>query len=298
MTLPTLTIEDSPEAVLAEHVHSRTTTAADPLAAEHSPAFDAQITDWSEVSVLRTQLLIAIAQALANGFYLDHTLNQTVDDLVLALQKITKKDKSDPLWSVFLNGHEPAQLKKPILAGQLAQMLLWPPALAASSHQELQELGAALAPLLPLAVAAEKAIADAKQALVTFDKLGRWRHHIDKSNAVRVAAYGALLEVPHQNPALKLPGDYADLFFLHDTSRRGASKPRDSADIAAEIKAHKEKAAALEAPLQAALKREEDEAAERARRAEAQKELDAVNQSEKENRDRKKALEKELGKKK
>jgi hypothetical protein len=46
------------------------------------------------------------------------------------------------------------------------------------------------------------------------------------------------------------------------------------------------------------VKREADEETERVRLAEAQKELDAVNQLDKENKDRKKALEKELGKKK
>jgi len=298
MTFSTLTIDDPPEDVLAEHVHCRTTMAADPLASAHSLAFDLQITDWIEVSTLRTGLIIAIAQARANGFHLDRRLNYIVDDLVLALQKVTNRDKSDPLWFVFLKGQEPGQVKKPILAGQLAQMLLWPPALAATPHQELQAIGFALTPLLPLAVAAEQAIAEAKQALVTFDNVGRWRQHVDKSNAVRAAAYGALLEVPHKNPALKLPADYADLFVLHDTSRRGAKKPRRAEDIAAEMKAHTEKAAALEGPLKEARKREEEEEADRARRTEAQKELDAVNQRDRENRDRKKELEKELGKKK
>ena len=65
-----------------------------------------------------------------------------------------------------------------------------------------------------------------------------------------------------------------------------------------EIKGYKEKAAALEGPLAEAVKREADEEAERVRLGEAQKELEVINQREKENRERKKALEKELGKKK
>lgn len=298
MTVPTLTINDPPQDVLEDHVHCLTTMAADPLCASLAPAFEGQIADWTEVNTLRIQRLIAIAQAVANAFQLDLKLNRVVDDLVNALQKLTKKDKSDPLWTVFLNGQEPAQFKKPILAGQLATMLLWPPALAASTHPELNDIGTALAALLPDAVAAEQAVAAAKQTLVTFDNVGRWRQHVDQSNAVRAAAYGALLEIPHQNPALKLPLDYADLYFLHDTSRRGANKPRSSAEIAAEIKALTVKAEQLQAPLKDALAREQTAAEALARREQAAKELAAVNQQGKEMQAKKKELEKELGKKK
>ena len=176
-------------------------------------------------------------------------------------------------------------------------MLLWPPALAAAPQQELEDLGAALAPVLSVAVVAEKAIATAKQALVTFDNVGRWRQHVDQSNAVRAAAYGALLEIPHQNPALKLPLDYADLFVLHDTSRRGANKARTSAEIAAEIKSLTGKIDQLQAPMKDALVREQNAAAALARREEAAKELAAVKQQEKEAKAKKKELEKELAKK-
>lgn len=298
MTLPTLTINAQPVDVLAEHVHCRTTMAADLLAAAHAPAFDALITDGIEVTTLRLQVVIAIAQARANGFQLDLQLNKLLDDLVLALQKVTDRDKGDPLWFVFLKGKEPAQIKKFLLGEQLALMLLWPAALGASPHQALKDIGAALAPVLPLAVKAEQAIADTKQALITFDNVGRWKQHIDRSNAVRATAYGDLLEVPHKNPALNLPSDYAEPFFLHDTSRRGAGKPRSAEEIGREMKAYTDKAAALQVPLAEAVKREADEETERVRLAEVQKELDAVNQREKETRDRKKELEKELGKKK
>ena len=89
MTLPNLSLDSTAESMLAEHVHCRTTMAADPFAAAHAPAFDALITDGIEVTTLRLQLVIAIAQARANGFQLDLQLNKFVDRLVLALQKIT-----------------------------------------------------------------------------------------------------------------------------------------------------------------------------------------------------------------
>lgn len=109
-----LTINDAPQDVLEDHVHCFTTTAADPLAASLAPAFKAQITDWTGVNGLRIQLLIGIAQAIAHAFQVDVQLNRFVDDLVNLLQKITKKDKDDPVWTVYLNGQEPGQVKKPI----------------------------------------------------------------------------------------------------------------------------------------------------------------------------------------
>ncbi|MEO7596080.1 MAG: hypothetical protein ABI134_33030, partial [Byssovorax sp.] len=96
----------------------------------------------------------------------------------------------------------------------------------------------------------------------------------------------------------KLPLDYADLFFLHDISRRGATRARSSAAIAAEISALTVRIEQLQEPMKDALAREKVAAEALARREEAAKELAAVNQQAKDMKIRKKELEKELGKKK
>ena len=293
MPLPTLTLEDSPEEILNQHIHSRTTLAADPLAEKLALLFDPLLADWKEVHGLRLQLVIDSAQTVARAFYIDTELNR----LVAALESLVgKRNKKDPLWEVFLQDQEPAQFKKPILAGQLKAMMLWPAPLAESKQPELIEIGAALARVLP--TAAEQAVAAAEQAIQTFDTLGRWRQHIDHSNAVRATAYGALLEIPHKNPEAKLAADYAELFFLHDTSRRGANKPRSSKEIAAELKGLSAKMEPLNAALKEATEREKAAEAAQVRREEKQKELALLKQQEKETKERKKELEKALAKKK
>lgn len=270
MSAPILTIDDPTDSVLNEHVHTLTLVQADPLAASLQPTFEALITDHMNVTALRVNLVIAIAKASAKAIYVDVQLNDIVDQLVAALQKVTKKNRKDPLWSVFLGNQDPSAFKRPILRGQLKAMRVWPASLTASAHDELKDIAPKLAALLPSADSAEQELAASKQALVTFDSVGAWADHITKSNAERQAAWGFLSQLPHNNPALKLSNGFADLFFLHDTSRRGASAPRTSKDIADDIAALENKLAPLKAELEAAIvaekKAEEDAANEAALR--------------------------------
>jgi hypothetical protein len=176
-------------------------------------------------------------------------------------------------------------------------MKLWLPALKASSSTELNDIAAALAPILPLADAAEADIRTARQQILEYRTVGRWRQHIDKSNGARAASYGALLEVPHQNPDLKLPADYADLFFLHDTSRRGADKTRSATEIAAEIHALEGKLVELGKEKAQAEQREAEAAKAQADREQQEKELANLDAQDRQNEERRKELKKELGKK-
>ncbi len=212
------------------------------------------------MSALRVELLIAIATASAKAFYIDAQLNLITDELVASLLKITKKDRDDPLWRVFFNGKDVSEFKRPILGGQLAAMRLWPTALESSPHDELKAIGAKLAPLLPVADAAEKDVLAQDQREVEFRNVGRWRQHVDRSNAERKAAFGFLSELPHKQPELKLPSGYADFFFRHDTSRRKANQLRTSEDIAKEIRGLKDRIVDLEQDHEKALEREKEEA--------------------------------------
>lgn len=235
MPVPTLTIADKPEDVLEENVHTRTTLQADPLAASLSPPFDGLITEYKQVTSARIDLVVTLFQCTATAFQVDTQLNGVVDDLVRLLTQHVGPDRTAAEWVVFFQNVEPYSFKRPILGAQLDKMKTWPSALAMSTHAEIQALGAKLTPLLAAGDSAAAAIQAAEQARINFDNMGSWRQHIDKSNAARATAYGALLQIPHQNPTAKLPSDYAELFFLHDTSRRGAGKPRSSADIQAEL---------------------------------------------------------------
>jgi hypothetical protein len=269
--------------------------AADSLAAALAPSFDKLLSDWNDVNATRIQLVVNIAQAKANAYQLDAKLDAIVDKLVLALKKLTE-DRSDPLWDTYLQSLTAWELKKPVLADQLKQMALWPPSLLASPHQELKDLEAELTPLLAIAVPAEAAVDTAEQALRDFHNVGGWAQHIEQSNVTRTSAFGVLLAIPGQNTALKLPSDYQDLFFLHDTSRR-ATKPKSSDDIKKEQEAHALAGKKLDADLAEALAREKQEADDQAAREQLQKDRDAQDQAEKDAKAKKKALDKELAKK-
>lgn len=298
MAHPMIQLDDSPDDVLKNHVHSYTTTNADPLAQAVAPGFDALITDWKSTNDKRIQLVTALAQAQANAIYLDAQFDRIVDQLVAALDKITGKDRTDGLWYPYFKGRDASEVKRPLLKQQLAEMALWPSSLQASPYQELKDIGAALAPLIAPGQAADTALATARHALVEFKKIGAWAQHVDKSNTTRADAYGKLLMVPSQNPAQRLASDYQETFFLHDTSRRGASKPRSSQEIAEEMKALQAQLDQLAKDLADAQKREADEAKAEEDRAKKAAELTALKQQNKEGRAREKALKKELGKKK
>jgi hypothetical protein len=266
-----------------------------PFAAVYAPKFDNLVADWQTVRATRIQLVIAIARAYAKALQLDSQLDRFVDLLVLVLDKLTNKDRSDPIWFVYFKGEDPSSFKKPILAGQLLNMAVWTDSFLKSGHQELIDLIPVLAPILPLATAARDAHLAAKQALVDFEKVGPWRQHIDNSNAVRTNIYGDLNDVPTQNPAAKLRPDYAEQFFLHDTSRRG-KKLKSSAEIGEEIKAHQDEILVLQEQQTDAIKREEKAAQDKAKEDQLLAELAAEKQKEKDAKAKQKQIEKDLKK--
>lgn len=297
MPIPKLEIDHSPDGVLEEHVHCLTTMRADPLAAVHAPKFDDLVTDWTEANASRIKLVIAIGQAAANAQRLDSQLNGIVDAVVFALKQIPDADLKERLQNALLKGQPPSALKRPILAEQLATMSVWPGTLAASAIPALVDIEKKLSPLLPLAIEAEANVSRAKQDLVDWKNVGRWRQHIDLSNAQRAAAYGDLLEAPHKNQGMHLPADYADSFFLHDTSRRGINKLKGSKQLAEELEALKTKLGGLEQQLGEAVAREAAEAEALVLTEQKQKELASLKQQDKDNKAKQKQLQKELKKK-
>jgi hypothetical protein len=294
----TLTLDDKPSDVLEEHVHTYTAVQADPLTASYAAGFDALITGYTVVTTDRIKLVVAIGKAKAGARYIDGKLDVVAALLANALDKVT--DKSDPRWQFYLEGQDLSVFTRPVLSKQLAKMALWPGYLAQEPEPELVAVGVALAPLLAPAKLAADAIDQAEKALEAFDTTGAWAQYIEASNAARDDAYGAFADIPHQNSALKLPKTYADGFFLHDTSRRGAGKPRSAADLDAELKAAKATVEKLGKDLAAAQEREAQDAAEAKALAEKEAALAALKQKKKEDDAEKKQLEKEIkkGKKK
>jgi hypothetical protein len=125
--------------------------------------------------------------------------------------------------------------------------------------------------------------------------VGGWADHITLANAGRTDAYGTLLDIPHQHPELKLPADYAEMFYLHDTSRR-PEKPKTSAELRKELTKHDEDRKLLEKAITDAEQREAAEAAHEAELASKQQELNAIEERSKQDEARRKELQEELAK--
>lgn len=295
MALRTLTTDQPQDEVLQEHIHPLTLASADPLAAPVVPIFDKLIGDWKARQDQRIQLLIAIARAQAIAIYADSKLDAFVLLLVNTLERINK-DRTTAIWFIFFKGVSPSAFVKSVLQGQLAKMKTWPKSLADSPHPELAALAPQLEPLLDAGTAAEAALALARQDLLNFQTVGGWAEHIAQSNAGRTDAYGSLLDIPHQNPGLKLRKDYAELFFLHDTSRRGANKAKTSKELKADLIDHDKDRAALVNAIAEAEEREQEGAQREAELEAKRQELEELDKQEAANAARRKQLEDELGK--
>lgn len=295
MAVPKLRTDDQYEDVLGEHIHGSTLATVDPQAAVVAPLFDALIADWQVKETLRIELIIAAARAVALTIHVDRKLDAFVERLVNILERINK-DRTSALWITFFPNTTPSATVKPVLAKQLARMMLWLKPLTDAKHKELNALVPELEPLLAEANDAAAAAALAKQELGNFRHIGGWAEHITLANANRTEAYGTLLDVPHQHPELKLPAEYAEAFYLHDTSRRGANKPKTSAELEKDLAQHDEDRKLLEKAITDAKQREADEAAREADLLGKQAELNAIGERSKKDEARRKELEDELAK--
>jgi hypothetical protein len=285
-----------PEDALEEHVHSYAMAAADPHAAVVAPQFDGLIKDWRKHNDEHIDLIIAAATAAALVVQIDIRLDAAVTELVALLEKLDPDGKLG-LMEVFFKGVQPKVFSRPILSFQLQKMALWPAAIADLSYAELTAFATTLAPLLAQAGQLETAADAAAQRLRNWRKVGGYADHITLANAERTDAYGTLSGIPFQQPALHLPKDYADRFYLHDTTRRGAGKPRPSAQILADLTDVKEQQTALDAELAEARAREADAAKQAEQDEKDQRELAELKQRRKIDEAREKELEKKLGKK-
>lgn len=211
-----------------------------PLAAVFIPQFDDFQTQWFAVSAARTALMIAIGKATGALSGADDAIDDFVDLLDRTILIITKNDRLAALY-LFYFGQTPAHLlKRPILGDELVTVRGFLPSLQTSQHPAL----AALTPMLGgLIVKADVAIAThlaATQALKDFDMLGPMKALIDSYNGLRQTTYGKLSAMPHEQPTLMLPANFAARFFRHD-SHKGVTALRNPKDVQAKVDAHKKK---------------------------------------------------------
>ena len=175
-------------------------------------------------------------------------LDYLSDGLSKALLIVTKGNRSDRLYKLYYGEKRPSDLKRPTLGPQLETMRGWIPSLLASPHTMLADYGTQLQDKVAVADKAVAAASAAEQKNRAFRTVGERKVLIDDFNALRKATYGKLAEMPHTQPAAKLPASFADRFFRHE-AWTPAEKPATSAEIAAKIAAKQVEMAALQAEL-------------------------------------------------
>jgi len=231
---------------------------AHPLGAPHVARFEALKAEGKQVLVQEIEHIEAVTEAQAVAVAVDFRLDGYATRLSKVLLSLTGEDRTHPLYTHYFEKplHE---LKKPILAGQLAAMKKWLVSLPKSPHPELSGMAAELATLVAEADAAVVARDAARQQNREFRDVGERRQWVDRLNATRKEVYGALAKLPYEHPGL--PSDFADGFFLSGPEREDEEEDADTVEALeaqaaalrqalAEVEARLAEAAAAEAEAQ------------------------------------------------
>jgi hypothetical protein len=131
-------------------------------------------------------------------------------------------DRDHAEYQRYFKGIRPSDLCRPILGAQLDTMRTWVPSLLSSTSQPLRDLGNRLAQCIIEADQAVTAHSEAERKQADFVLRTR-KPFIDALNAMRLALYGQVAEMPHKRSELKLLKNFANRFFMR--SRKKKSRP-------------------------------------------------------------------------
>jgi hypothetical protein len=254
----------------------RARLAADPRTASLAAPWDGWIAEWKTVFLKEIDHRIAVVSANAVATQCDEDL----DDLSSETWAATADDPAERAF--YYKGKSNSQFIAPRLGAQYQQMGAWITHMAASNNPRIVDIGARIAIKHKGATDAIQVAQAADTASREFRTTGERRQLVDKYNALGKNSEGTLKEMPHAHPELRLPNDFVERFMR---SGRSVVPPtvEDLTQRRDELKAQLDQA---QAELDAALKAEQDAAAEAARiqraedekkLAEAQAQLDAKN---------------------
>jgi hypothetical protein len=274
MALSTIDPRSSLQAIHEEAVYSQSRLKAHSMAASLAAGFATFLTDWNAVNTQELALLDAVIAAQAKIDECDDDLDSFVDAVSNAILLENNNDRDAPMYVQYFGAKRPFEIKRPILGEELELVRSWIPSLKASSSAMLSKLGAEGQQKIDAAdaVVAEKTAAD--QALRVFRITGERRQLIDKLNALRKSTYGKLAKLPHEPKGRHLPGDFADRFFLHDTTKGKATIGKVRKQITTleqELSDLREQLAELEVQAAAKTKRKAEAESDQAALAEAER---------------------------
>lgn len=184
---------------------------------------EALLVDWSQVSQQEMDLIRAIMVAAARKGVVDERLNGLSSAIAGTLLIENGNDRHAPEFQRYFGNMQPSRFNRPVLGEQLATMRTWTPSLAEGSPA-LQGYGAQLTECVADADAVIVEEAEAGRRLADF-QIGARKGFIVRVNGHRQGLYGQLAELPHTQPALELPADFAHHFFLRESSPRRPTIP-------------------------------------------------------------------------
>jgi hypothetical protein len=267
-------------ALRGEIKHTLDQVAAHPLTAAHVPAYEGLRDDWGVVFNEELALRDKQSAVAAGMVWIKVTLHGLAGDVSKRLLRLTEDDRTHPLYVAYFKKKALNEFKRLGFSEQTEAMRGWIPELKASGVPALATLGTEIEAAVDTADKAVKS-RDALAAQCTFFReTGNRKKLFDKVNAVRNLTFAALAKMPHDN--VGLPRNFADLFFLHESSsdERPAATldaiDQELADLEKQVAKKQEQRKGLVAELEGLARGEVKDAAKQAAIAALQDEAAAA----------------------
>jgi hypothetical protein len=215
-------------ALLRELQYTLSQIIHEPLAAAHVLTFQALREEWQGVMLEEIAILGELSESQAAVSKADRGIDVFAGRVSRAVDEHTSDATRKQIRTALFKNRALNKFRRPVLGGQLSAMLDWSDTLARCGVPELVALAPEVAPLVEAGRSADQQRARAQQRNRDFRDVGTRKQFIDKVNAARREAYGALGKLPFQQPAL--PRDFADAFFY-------VQPPRNEEETIDQVKA-------------------------------------------------------------
>jgi len=251
MAARTLSIRTALPVTLDEVRFTLSRFQAHPLGAPFVPIFQAIRNNWTTTYEKQLSLQEKLVDCRANVSVCDDACDDFAGRFSKAILTLVHDDRKHPLWTHYFGNKTLSAFRRPVLASQLKAMEAWIPSLQTSPHPTLKAMAPELEALMTRAKQAVTERDATRQALKQFNNIGERKQFIDQLNGARKKAHGELAQIAHET--VGLPSDFADRFFLSESSTNEDETSEALRDQVAELK---EQLAEAEAKLAKAEERE------------------------------------------
>lgn len=235
MNLRTLPYTITMMSLLREILFSSTRMVEDPLAANLAPRFDALREEWKTVLLEEIDILTELTGAEARATRIDSVIDLFATKVSRTTDDNSTGETRKRLRTALFKNKPLSKFTRPVLKQQLTSMSDWGGVLGSSNISALQALVAEHDGLMIQAEAAGDQVLTAQQRNREFRLIGRRKQFIDKVNAERREAAGALGKLEAERP--DVPSGYAESFFSHEMTREDEPTQDEVAALIASLEA-------------------------------------------------------------